>query len=219
MEGESVTLNTDLIEIREGDDILWKYGAGKSLIAKINRAYGIFSTSDSPDGRFRDRLKLDNQTGSLTITNITTQHAGHYKVKIRRAITSSKKFSASVYAVTVLLPQTVSHYSPHPPVSLCRIVLICAVATAAGSLLLFVAAVGMYCLCKNCRKRVTTQEEDKTDSELCKPTIQNMVRSFMIELQSVSLTKADLQQWLCRHVAPPSLIALFYLPHTQKKIV
>ncbi len=97
MEGESVTLNTDLTEIREGDDILWKYGAEKSLIAKIKRAYEIFSTYDGPDGRFRDRLKLDDQTGSLTITNITNQHAGLYKVKIKRAATSSKKFSASVY--------------------------------------------------------------------------------------------------------------------------
>ncbi len=96
MEGESVTLNTDLTEIHEGDDILWKYGAEKPLIAKIKRAYGIFSTFDVPDGRFRDRLKLDDQTGSLTITNITTEHAGLFKVKIRRAA-PSKKFSASVY--------------------------------------------------------------------------------------------------------------------------
>ncbi len=56
MEGESVTLNPDLTEIREGDDILWKYGAEKSLIAKIKRAYEIFSTFDVHDGRFRDRL-------------------------------------------------------------------------------------------------------------------------------------------------------------------
>ncbi len=57
-------------------------------------------------------------------------------------------------AVTVRLPQTASHSPPDPPVSLYRKVWICAVAAAAaaGSLLV-VAAVGMYCLCKNCRKR------------------------------------------------------------------
>uniref|UniRef100_A0A8C1UFF5 Ig-like domain-containing protein n=1 Tax=Cyprinus carpio TaxID=7962 RepID=A0A8C1UFF5_CYPCA len=37
---------------------------------------------DVLDGRFRDRLKLDNQTGSLTITDITTQHAESFSLII-----------------------------------------------------------------------------------------------------------------------------------------
>uniref|UniRef100_A0A8C1YDT8 Ig-like domain-containing protein n=1 Tax=Cyprinus carpio TaxID=7962 RepID=A0A8C1YDT8_CYPCA len=98
MEGDSVTLNT-VNEIREDDDdILWKFGAENSLIAKIKKQQQIFSTFDVPDGRFRDRLKLDNQTGSLTITNITTQHAGDYQLEISGAKKSSKTFSVSVYA-------------------------------------------------------------------------------------------------------------------------
>ncbi len=91
-EGESVTLNTDLTETYEGANILWKFGAEQSMIAEISRAYGIF-TSDVPDGRFRDRLKLDRQTGSLTITNITTKHAGLYEVQISGVKQSSKKYS------------------------------------------------------------------------------------------------------------------------------
>ncbi|XDV23935.1 hypothetical protein PO909_028275, partial [Leuciscus waleckii] len=99
MEGDSVTLNTDLTEIHEDDEILWKYGAENSLIAQISRTAGISSTSDDvPDGRFRDRLKLDDQTGSLTITNTTTEHAGDYKLVIRGAKRSSKTFNVSVYA-------------------------------------------------------------------------------------------------------------------------
>uniref|UniRef100_A0A8C2HDR7 Ig-like domain-containing protein n=1 Tax=Cyprinus carpio TaxID=7962 RepID=A0A8C2HDR7_CYPCA len=98
MEGDSVTLNTDLTEIREDDDILWKFGAEKSQIAKIKKNKQIFSTYDGPDGRFRDRLKLDNQTGSLTITNITTQHTGLYELEITGAKKASKTFSVSVYA-------------------------------------------------------------------------------------------------------------------------
>uniref|UniRef100_A0A8C1LFU4 Ig-like domain-containing protein n=1 Tax=Cyprinus carpio TaxID=7962 RepID=A0A8C1LFU4_CYPCA len=96
MEGDSVTLNTDFTEIHEDDEIMWNFGAENSLIAQINTASGIFFTF--PDGRFRDRLKLDRQTGSLTIMNITTKHAGHYKVKRIAAELSLKTFNVSVYA-------------------------------------------------------------------------------------------------------------------------
>ncbi len=90
MEGDSVTLHTDVTEIHEDANILWNFGAEKSMIAEISRVYRIFFTSDVPDGRFRDRLKLNNQTGSLTITNITTKHAGLYEVQISGVKQSSK---------------------------------------------------------------------------------------------------------------------------------
>ncbi len=95
-EGDSVTLNTDLTEIHEDDNLLWKYGGKKDIIAEISAKYELFLThEDVPDERFRDRLKLDNQTGSLTITNITTQHAGLYEVN--GAKVSLKTFRVSVY--------------------------------------------------------------------------------------------------------------------------
>jgi len=97
MEGDSVTLNTDDTEIHEDDDILWTFGDEKSLIAKIKKKKQIFSTHDVPDGRFRDRLKLDDQTGSLIITNTTTEHTGVYRLLIIRAKNSSKTFNVSVY--------------------------------------------------------------------------------------------------------------------------
>ncbi|XP_050958378.1 SLAM family member 5-like [Labeo rohita] len=93
MEGDSVTLNTDVTEIHEDDDILWKFGAEKSVIAQIKRENQIFR-----DVRFRDRLKLNRQTGSLTITNIIIEHAGLYEVKISGVKRSIKTFSVSVYA-------------------------------------------------------------------------------------------------------------------------
>ncbi|XP_043078792.1 SLAM family member 5-like isoform X2 [Puntigrus tetrazona] len=108
-EGDSVTLNTGVTEIQEHDDILWKFGAETSLIAEINKATGIFSTYDGSDGRFRDRLKMD-QTGSLTIMNITTQHAGVYKVEISKVKWSSKTFSVSVY-IRLPVPNITSNFS------------------------------------------------------------------------------------------------------------
>ncbi len=97
MEGDSVTLHTDLTEIHEDDDITWTFGVEKDLIVKIRTEKKILFVFDGPDGRFRDRLKLDKQTGSLTITNITTEHAGLYDLEIIGVKWSSKTFSVSVY--------------------------------------------------------------------------------------------------------------------------
>ncbi|KAK9967108.1 hypothetical protein ABG768_001525, partial [Culter alburnus] len=84
-EGDSVTLNSDLTEKKDDDVIQWRFE--NTLIAEINKRVDRFTVYDDDlDGRFRDRLKLDNQTGSLTITNITTEHAGEYKLKINYKI-------------------------------------------------------------------------------------------------------------------------------------
>ncbi|XP_050950437.1 SLAM family member 9-like [Labeo rohita] len=97
MEGDSVTLKTDVTEICEGDTIQWQYGAENSIVAKMKKAKQITFTYNT-DMRFRDRLKLDNQTGSLTITNITTEHAGYYQLEISGANLALKTFNVSVYA-------------------------------------------------------------------------------------------------------------------------
>ncbi|ROL55099.1 SLAM family member 5 [Anabarilius grahami] len=239
MEGDSVTLYTDLTEIHEDDDITWTFGAENSLIAKIKKKKQTFNTSDGPDGRFRDRLKLDDQTGSLTITNIRTEHAGDYQLEISGADLKTKIFNVSVYArlpvpmvirdcsstsppfsssncslvcssvnvshvtlswykgnsllssisvsdlsISLSLPleveyqdkntyscvlnNPISNQTQHldithlchtcavPPVSVSLIALISA-AAAAGSLLI-VAAVGIFCICRKCRK---TDKEGK----------------------------------------------------------
>ncbi|XP_042605453.1 SLAM family member 5-like [Cyprinus carpio] len=96
MEGDSVTLNNRLTEILSGDDILWRLENENALIAEINKQTDSMTVNDDVlDGRFRDRLKLDNQTGSLTIRNITTQHAGLYKLQTNKL---TAIFSLTVYA-------------------------------------------------------------------------------------------------------------------------
>ncbi|XP_043078757.1 hemicentin-1-like isoform X2 [Puntigrus tetrazona] len=96
LEGDSVSLDSGLTKITDEDLITWKFGAENTLIAKIDVMVGSATVYDHVlDERFRDRLKVDHQTGSLTITNISTLHTGEYQLE-----TSSvrKSFSVSVYA-------------------------------------------------------------------------------------------------------------------------
>ncbi|XDV23649.1 hypothetical protein PO909_028137 [Leuciscus waleckii] len=97
MEGDSVLLHHNVTEIQQNDMIELKFGANNSLMAKIRRKELTF-IFDDPDGRFRDRLKLDDQTGSLTITNITTEHTGVYQLNINGAKLTSIRLNVSVYA-------------------------------------------------------------------------------------------------------------------------
>ncbi|XP_073700656.1 uncharacterized protein [Garra rufa] len=108
-EGDAVTLNSHFTQMMDDDEfgrirskvldddqIEWRFF--KTLIGKINRRVDtIIVYNDILDGRFRGRLKLDNQTGSLTISNTTTEDAGDYKLKITGAKPSSITFRVSVY--------------------------------------------------------------------------------------------------------------------------
>ncbi|XP_026054669.1 uncharacterized protein LOC113040581 [Carassius auratus] len=95
-EGDSVTLETGFTEIMDDDLILWRFGTKNTLIAEINVTTDRFTIYDNgPDGRFRDRLTVDHQTGSLTITDIIKKHCGLYKLQSNRV---SKTFSLAVYA-------------------------------------------------------------------------------------------------------------------------
>ncbi|XP_043078779.1 SLAM family member 5-like [Puntigrus tetrazona] len=96
-EGDSVILTGNATEIHENDDLLLTFGTLKSLIDRIKKPKPN-STYAGTDERFRDRLKLDHQTGSLTIMNITTQHAGVYEVQISGKKLLTKVFNVSVYA-------------------------------------------------------------------------------------------------------------------------
>ncbi|XP_016107369.1 SLAM family member 5-like [Sinocyclocheilus grahami] len=99
MEGDSVTLNTDDTDIQRKDQILWRFGHKDILIAQINRKNNKSKChEDNAAGRFRDRLQLDHQTGSLSITNTTTTDSGLYKVTSSRTETPLNTFNLTVYA-------------------------------------------------------------------------------------------------------------------------
>ncbi|KTF84304.1 hypothetical protein cypCar_00012763 [Cyprinus carpio] len=84
MEGDSVTLHTG-VQMKKGRKNEWYFN--RSHIARICE-YPCFSCTDvqcnKGKERFRDRLKLDNQTGSLTIRDIRTTDSGLYDLLIMR---------------------------------------------------------------------------------------------------------------------------------------
>ncbi|XP_016117025.1 carcinoembryonic antigen-related cell adhesion molecule 1-like [Sinocyclocheilus grahami] len=97
MEGDSVTLHTN-IEANQQGKIRWYFS--DTQVAAIIEEKREICTDDQCRERFRDRLKLDHQTGSLTITNTRNTDAGVYIGKvINRGSFSDKIFSVSVHDV------------------------------------------------------------------------------------------------------------------------
>uniref|UniRef100_A0A8C1VZ77 Ig-like domain-containing protein n=1 Tax=Cyprinus carpio TaxID=7962 RepID=A0A8C1VZ77_CYPCA len=79
-----------------GDLIQWRFGSENTSISEIDvMADSMVVYDDILDERFRDRLKLDYQTGSLIITNTRTEHTGLYQLQ---SYTVSKRFILTVYA-------------------------------------------------------------------------------------------------------------------------
>nr|XP_055072969.1 natural killer cell receptor 2B4-like [Misgurnus anguillicaudatus] len=122
MEGDSVTLYTDITDIQRDDLILWMFGPKETRIAQIYMKDIWYNMKEI----FGDRLKLDSQTGSLTITNISIKHTGLYKLQIfRKTDTKYKRFSVIVYAP--LLDPVIDRKSSSGRSSSSKCVLLCLV--------------------------------------------------------------------------------------------
>ena len=108
-EGESVHLQTGIIEIQKDDLILWKFEPINALIAKVDGQTNETSVYDVEDERFKDRLELDSRTGDLTITNTKSSDSGVYEVQMKSSNKASyKKFNILVWReylkiITVLI--------------------------------------------------------------------------------------------------------------------
>ncbi|XP_050960295.1 SLAM family member 5-like [Labeo rohita] len=124
MEGDSVTLQTNT-EIQTEDWITWTFGLSKTRIAQISKMSERFSTYDVLGGRFRDRLKLDHQTGSLTITNTRSTHSGLYQATSRGTTGTTYRFNVTVFArlpVPVIMKDCSSLSSSSNCLLLCLVV-------------------------------------------------------------------------------------------------
>ncbi len=101
-EGESATLHPGII--KTNDVMKWYFN--DSCIAEI-KTVNTSTDDQCADERFRDRLKLDNQTGSLTITDTRTTDSGLYQLEISSSrICVIKSFSVTVnseYHLVILL--------------------------------------------------------------------------------------------------------------------
>ncbi|XP_067271568.1 uncharacterized protein [Pseudorasbora parva] len=98
MEGDSVNLHTG-VQTNQQEDIKWYFNSVR--IAQISGDFSFICTDvqcNKGTERFRDRLKLDHQTGSLTITHTTTEDSGLYKLKILRSSSDSEK----IFNITVI---------------------------------------------------------------------------------------------------------------------
>ncbi|XP_043078858.1 natural killer cell receptor 2B4-like [Puntigrus tetrazona] len=94
-EGDSVTLNTEF-KVHGKDMLLWMFGPQETRIAEIYYQNMIIYESYET---FGDRLQMDDQTGTLTIRNISNDHSGLYKLLIlSNRENSYKRFSVRVYA-------------------------------------------------------------------------------------------------------------------------
>ncbi|KTG30894.1 hypothetical protein cypCar_00037561 [Cyprinus carpio] len=94
MEGDSVTLHTG-VETNQQDRIRWYFNYTR--IAQISGELSKICTDvqcNEGTERFRDRLKLDHQTGSLTIMNTGITDSGVYKLLMSNDII--KTFSVTV---------------------------------------------------------------------------------------------------------------------------
>uniref|UniRef100_A0A8C2C284 Immunoglobulin domain-containing protein n=1 Tax=Cyprinus carpio TaxID=7962 RepID=A0A8C2C284_CYPCA len=125
--GNSETLHTET-ELQEHDLILWRFGAEGSLIAKSDTEDSHTLFYDGDDGRFRGRLEMDTKTGSLTITDLETEHTGEFRLKIY----SDRRIVFKRFTVTV----SASGLSPGAVAGICIFILLIA-AAAAGVVIYF----------------------------------------------------------------------------------
>ncbi|XP_042612007.1 SLAM family member 5-like [Cyprinus carpio] len=122
MEGDSVTLH-----IQRDDEIEWRFGPNKILLAEVKQNNILKFYDDSAGGRFKGRLNLD-QTGSLYITNTSTTDSGLYHVYSTKTSTLLYTFSLGVYApvpVPVFMRDSLQYSSSSERSSKC--LLLCSV--------------------------------------------------------------------------------------------
>ncbi|KAA0711799.1 hypothetical protein E1301_Tti019114 [Triplophysa tibetana] len=156
MEGQNVTLHTDVTHIHTHDDTIdWRFGENGPVIARIKRSVNINPTYEDNDKTeiFRDKLKMNNQTGDLTITHIISQHSGLYRINIPgKQKDTIKRFNLTVNAVDV-------HHTEGETHSVIIIPLSC----AAVGCVMILSALLMFFICRKHTNTRQQQQQQVTD--------------------------------------------------------
>lgn len=159
MERDSVSLNTD-VKVQREDQILWMFGPQERRIAEIYKQEIHIDANPT----FEKRLQMDDQTGSLTIRNITNEQSGLYTLQIINNIGNTcKRFNVTVFAL--------NERSRHTK-SVAVIVLLLVIAVVAGLL--------YHKKCKKTEKEVQTQDGDiqYADLKFSAQPFQNTDKTF-----------------------------------------
>ncbi|XP_066508585.1 CD48 antigen-like [Hoplias malabaricus] len=93
LEGVNITLNFNWTEILHDDVLSWIFGNTDSYIAVLSGD----KTGTLYHEQFKDRLQLDAHTGALTISNISINDSGFYKVQFISKDIPAKYFNVTVY--------------------------------------------------------------------------------------------------------------------------
>ncbi|XP_066517986.1 CD48 antigen-like isoform X4 [Hoplias malabaricus] len=98
LEGNTVIIHTGLTAVQSDAHILWFYGPENVESRIVNSLVIRETVIEYFTERFRDRLQLNRNSGSLTIRNISREDSGLYKLQIITGRISDWSFRVNVYA-------------------------------------------------------------------------------------------------------------------------
>ncbi|XP_042569889.1 uncharacterized protein LOC109104607 [Cyprinus carpio] len=97
MEGDVLTLHTGATQLHKNSETIWFYKSDSlaTRIAQMNEE-NVFTHYEN---KLADRLQLDQESGSLTIWNISSSDSGVYEVSLTNGLDiSERKIRVDVYA-------------------------------------------------------------------------------------------------------------------------
>ncbi|XP_050958129.1 uncharacterized protein LOC127159291 isoform X2 [Labeo rohita] len=167
MEGDSVTLYSDVTK-QQHDKMLWYFN--NTLIVLISGEPSKSCVYYGEGWMFRDRLKVDYATGSLTIKNIRPKHSGRYEANFIQNKSSgtsqslnqtSKCDGTKIIRKMVNISNTIKTFSVS--VTGLSLNLIAGICAGVGVVLLMAAAVVgvIYFCCKSSNKEDIKKNKSK----------------------------------------------------------